>query len=162
MIKILKIASSLLLMTTAASYADNFTVSNTFQDPKMTRGKELPTVELNAEVFADQSAEIGDGVELESYVGFYDIDFSSDRTKLTMIVSETARPSNNPLPEERYDRYYYTFDGDGPAAAAIDNAASTEALGLYSAVDIVDGKLVVEFGEGADITPGNTLVVNLQ
>ena len=158
----LRLASCVLLLTTAAANAENFTVSNTFQDPKMTRGKELPSVELNAEVFADQSAEIGDGVELESYIGFYNIDFSEDMTKLTMTVSDTARPSHNPMPEERYDRYYYTFDGTAPYGATIDAVASSEGLGDYSAVDVVDDKLVVEFGEGADITPGNTLVINLQ
>lgn len=150
-----------LTFASGAAFADSFTVSNTFQDAGMTEGQEVPTTMFDAEVFADQSAEIGDGVELENFIGFYSIDFAADMSSLTMTVTETAMPSDNPLPADRFDRYYFSFDGAAPTGATIDSGASTPALAGGAAASVADGVLVVEFGESTDVTPGNTLVISL-
>lgn len=157
------IASTFALMAGVASADTTFTVANTFEDPKMTGGNEISTIAFSAEVYANQAATVGGGVEIASFVNFYEIDLAEDMSSLTMTVSDTAKPANNPMPADRFDRYYYTFTGAGPASAEIDAGSSTSAIAKgASATVTTTGRLVVAFGEGADFTPGNKLVVNLK
>lgn len=156
------IATLFALLSSPVLAETSFVVSNTFQDSGMTGGQEVPTVNFDAAVFADQTATIGDAVELQNFIGFYSIDFAADLSSLTMTVTDTAKPTNNPIPADRFDRYYFTFTGAALTGASIDGAASTAALAGGASVAVVEGKLVVTFGETADITPGNTLIISLK
>ena len=157
------IASTLALVAGAAQADTMFTVANTFEDPKMTGGNEISTIAFSADVYANQAATVSGDVEIANFVNFYEIDVAADMSSLTMTVSDTAQPANNPMPAERFDRYYYTFTGAGPASAEIDVSASTGAIAQGATATVTTtGRLVVAFGEGADFTPGNTLVVNLK
>jgi hypothetical protein len=153
-----------LTVVASASFADTtFTVANTFEDPTMTGGKEISTIAFSADVYANQAATVSSDVEIANFVSFYQIDVSEDMSSLTMTVTDTAKPANNPMPENRFDRYYYTFTGAGPASAEIDANTSTDAISKGATATVTTtGRLVVVFGEGADFTPGNKLVVNLK
>lgn len=156
------LAATLALTAGAASADTIFTVANTFQDPTMTGGAEISTIAFSAEVYANQAATVGANVEIANFVNFYEIDVAKDMSTLTMTVSDTARPANNPMPADRFDRYYFTFTGAGPAAATIDADASTAAIAGGASVTVTTtGRLVVAFGEGADFTAGNKVVINL-
>ncbi|UWP98660.1 hypothetical protein [Aliiroseovarius crassostreae] len=157
------LAAAVALTAGAASADTMFTVANTFQDPQMTGGNEISTIAFSADVYANQAATVSAGVEIPNFVNFYEIDVAEDMSILTMTVSETAKPANNPMPADRFDRYYYTFTGAGPASASIDADASTAAIAEGATVTVTTtGRLVVAFGEGADFTPGNKVVINLQ
>lgn len=156
------LAATLALTAGAASADTMFTVANTFQDPKMTGDTEISTIGFSADVYANQAATVGADVEIANFVNFYEIDVADDMSTLTMTVSDTAQPANNPMPANRFDRYYFTFTGAGPAAATIDADASTAAIAGGASVTVTTtGRLVVAFGEGADFTPGNKVVINL-
>lgn len=157
------LASAFVLVAGAASADTVFTVANTFEDPKLTGGSEISTISFSAEVYANQVATVSADVEIANFVNFYKIDVAEDMSTLTMTVSDTAKPFNNPMPADRFDRYYYTFTGAGPAAAEIDASASTAAIAQGATVTMTTtGRLVVAFGEGADFTAGNALVVSLK
>ncbi len=158
------ILATALALTSGAAVADTlFTVANTFEDPKMTGGKEISTIAFSPEIYANQAAKIGAVVEIANFVNFYEIDVAADQSSLTMTVSDTANPANNPMPAKRFDRYYYTFTGAGPASAEIDADASTTAIAQGATVSVTTtGRIVIAFGEGADFTPGNKLVVSLK
>lgn len=157
------LASALVVFAGAASADTMFTVANTFEDPQMTGGNEISTIAFSADVYANQVATVSDDVEIANFVNFYKIDVSADMSSLTMTVSDTAKPANNPMPADRFDRYYFTFTGAGPAEASIDADASTAAIAQGATVAMTTtGRLVVAFGEGADFTPGNALIVNLK
>ena len=156
------LATALTLTASVALSDTMFTVANTFQDPTMTGGAEISTIAFSADVYANQAATVGADVEIANFVNFYAIDVSEDMSTLTMTVSDTAQPAANPMPAERFDRYYFTFTGAGPAAAEIDGDASTAAIADGATVTLTTtGRLVVAFGEGADFTPGNKVVINL-
>ncbi|WP_432449227.1 hypothetical protein [Aliiroseovarius marinus] len=157
------LAAAVALTAGAASADTMFTVANTFQDPQMNGGNEISTIAFSADVYANQAATVSADIEIPNFVNFYEIDVAEDMSTLTMTVSETAKPANNPMPAERFDRYYYTFTGAGPASASINADASTAAIADGATVAVTTtGRLVVAFGEGADFTPGNKVVVNLQ
>ena len=157
------LAAAVVLTAGAASADTMFTVANTFQDPKMTGGNEVSTIAFSADVYANQAAMVSANVEIPNFVNFYEIDVAEDMSTLTMTVSETAKPANNPMPAERFDRYYYTFTGGGPVSASIDADASTAAIADGATVSVTTtGRVVVAFGEGADFTPGNKVVIDLQ
>ena len=156
-------ASALVLIAGVASADTVFTVANTFEDPELTGGAEISTVAFDAGVYANQAATISDGVEIENFVGFYTIDVAADMSTLTMTVSDTAQPFNNPMPAGRFDRYYFTFTGATPTEATVDTDASTAAIAQGASVEMITtGRIVISFSEGADFTAGNTLVVNLK
>ena len=156
------LATALTLTASVALSDTMFTVANTFQDPTMTGGAEISTIAFSADVYANQAATVGADVEIANFVNFYAIDVSEDMSTLTMTVSDTAQPAANPMPAERFDRYYFTFTGAGPATAEIDGDASTAAISDGATVTLTTtGRLVVAFGEGADFTPGNKVVINL-
>ena len=156
------LAAAVAITASAATAGTMFTVANTFEDPQMTGGAEISTIAFSADVYANQAATVGADVEIANFVNFYVIDVAEDMSTLTMTVSDTAQPANNPMPAERFDRYYFTFTGAGPASAAIDADKSTAAIADGATVTVTTtGRIVVAFGEGADFTPGNTLVVNL-
>ncbi len=156
--------AAVLALTAGAASADTmFTVANTFQDPQVTGGAEISTIAFSAEVYANQAATVGADVEIANFVNFYEIDVAEDMTTLTMTVSDTAKPFNNPMPADRFDRYYFTFTGAGPATATIDADASTAAIADGATVTVTTtGRVVVAFSEGADFTPGNKVVINLE
>lgn len=157
------LAATVALTAGAASADTMFTVANTFQDPQMTGGTEISTIAFSADVYANQAATVGADVEIANFVNFYEIDVADDLSTLTMTVSDTAQPANSPMPADRFDRYYFTFAGSGPAEAAIDADASTAAIANGATVTVTStGRIVVAFGEGADFTPGNKVVINLQ
>lgn len=157
------LATALTLAASAAMADTVFTVANTFEDSQMTGGGEISTIAFSADVYANQAATVSDKVEIANFVNFYEIDVAADMSTLTMTVSDTAQPANNPMPADRFDRYYFTFTGAGPAAANIDTKASTAAIAQGASVTVTTtGRLVVAFGEGADFTAGNTLVVSLK
>jgi hypothetical protein len=156
------LAAAVALTAGAASAETMFTVANTFQDPAMTGGAEISTIAFSADVYANQAATVGADVEIANFVNFYEIDVADDMSTLTMTVSETAQPANNPMPADRFDRYYFTFTGAGPAEATIDADASTAAVANGATATVTTtGRIVVAFGEGADFTPGNKVVINL-
>ena len=156
------LATALTLTASVAMSDTMFTVANTFQDPQMTGGAEISTIAFSADVYANQAATVGADVEIANFVNFYAIDVAEDMSTLTMTVSDTAQPAANPMPAERFDRYYFTFTGAGPTAAEIDGDASTAAISDGATVTLTTtGRLVVAFGEGADFTPGNKVVINL-
>lgn len=162
MLKKALLAAALTLTASVAMSDTMFTVANTFEDPAMTGGAEISTIAFSADVYANQAATVGADVEIANFVGFYEIDVAEDMSSLTMTVSDTAQPANNPMPAERFDRYYFTFTGAGPAAAEIDGDASTAAIAQGATVTVTTtGRIVVAFGEGADFTPGNKVVINL-
>lgn len=160
--KSLYTAALFTLLAFPALAETSFTVSNTFQDTAMTGGQEVPTVKFDPTIFADKTATVGGEVELPNFIGFYSIDFAADLSTLKMTVTDTAKPTNNPIPANRFDRYYFTFTGTAPAKASIDAEASTPTLAGGASVAVVDGKLVVTFGQSADITPGNSLMIKLK
>lgn len=156
------LATALTFAASAAMADTMFTVVNTFEDPTMTGGNEISTIAFSADVYANQAATVSDGVEIANFVNFNEIDVAADMSTLTMTVSDTAEPANNPMPAGRFDRYYFTFTGAGPASAEIDSHASTGAIADgATATMITTGRIVVAFGEGADFTPGNKVVINL-
>ena len=130
------LATALTLTASVALSDTMFTVANTFQDPTMTGGAEISTIAFSADVYANQAATVGADVEIANFVNFYAIDVSEDMSTLTMTVSDTAQPAANPMPAERFDRYYFTFTGAGPAEAAIDADASTAAIADGAAVTV--------------------------
>jgi hypothetical protein len=163
MFKTSLIALAITLTAGVATADTMFTVANTFEDPKMTGGQEISTIAFSPDVYANQAATVGAGVEIANFVNFYEIDIAEDMSSLTMTVSDTAKPANNPMPANRFDRYYYTFTGAGPASAEIDSTASTAAIANGATVSVTStGRIVVAFGEGADFTPGNKVVINLK
>mgnify|MGYP007079534971 CR=1 FL=1 len=159
---------STLLLTLAipfsTAFADtSFTVANTFEDPKMTGGKEISTIAFSPEVYANHAARVTDQVELPNFVNFYSIDVAADMSSLTMTVSPTAKPASNPMPDKRFDRYYYTFTGAGPAEASVNSDSSTAALAQGASVAVLStGRLLVTFAKCADFTHGNKLVIKLK
>lgn len=156
------IAVGFFLIAGAASAETMFTLANTFQDPKLTGGQEISTTSFDANVYGNESATVRDGVELPNFVNFYSIDVSVDMSTLTMTVSDSAKPFNNPMPADRFDRYYFTFTGAAPTTATIDFDGSTAAIANGAKVGVIStGRLVVEFSEGADFTSGNKVVVKL-
>ena len=129
----------------------------------MTKGVEVSTIAFSADVYANQAATVSSDVEITNFANFYKIDISEDMSTLTMTVSDTAKPATNPMPADRFDRYYYTFTGAGPVSAKIDASTSTVAIANGATATVTTtGRLVVAFGEGADFTPGNKLVVTLK
>ncbi len=152
------------ILPVGSVFADtSFTLANTFEDPKMTGGKEISTIKFNPEVYANHASRVSDEVEIPNFVNFYKVDVAVDMSSLTMTVSDTAKPLNNPMPAKRFDRYYYTFTGAGPAEASIDNERSTAALAKGASVEVLTtGRLLVTFAEGADFTHGNKLVLKLK
>ncbi|MGR3659781.1 MAG: hypothetical protein ACU0CA_01160 [Paracoccaceae bacterium] len=157
------LASALVLIAGVASADTIFTVANTFEDPKLTGGAEISTIAFDAGVYANQAATVSDGVEIANFVGFYKIDVAADMSTLTMTVSDTAKPFNNPMPADRFDRYHFTFTGAGPTEATIDADASTAVIAQGASVAITTtGRLVITYSEGVDFTAGNTLVVKLK
>ena len=80
----------------------------------MTGGAEISTIAFSADVYANQAATVSDDVEIENFVNFYEIDVAADMSSLTMTVTDTAQPVNNPMPAGRFDRYYFTFTARGP------------------------------------------------
>lgn len=88
----------------AASADTMFTVANTFEDPTMTGGAEISTIAFSADVYANRAATVGPDVEIANFVNFYEIDVAEDMSSLTMTVSDTAEPANNPMPADRFDR----------------------------------------------------------
>lgn len=163
MFRSILIAAGMVVVAGSASAETMFTVANTFQDPKVTGSKEISTVAFSADVYANKAAKVSKAVEVPNFVNFYEIDVAYDMSALTMTVSKTAKPFNNPMPADRFDRYYYTFSGAGPATASINMEASTPAIAKGASVEVMTaGRIVVVFGEGADFTHGNKLVVNLK
>ena len=131
----------------------------------MTGEAEISTIAFSADVYANQAAKVGADVEIANFVNLYEIGVADDMSTLTMTmtVSDTAQPANNPMPADRFDRYYFTFTCAGPAEAAIDADASTAVISDGATVTVTTtGRVVVAFGEGADFTPGNKVVINLQ
>lgn len=158
-------ASALILASAAsAASADTmFTVANTFEDPKITGGVETSIATLSHGKKINEAATVSDDVEIANFINYYKIDVAADMSSLTMTLTDTATPSNNPITAKRFDRYYFTFTGAGPAEATIDVNASTASLAQGATVTVITaGRLVVAFGEGADYTPGNKLVVNFK
>ena len=70
-------------------------------------------------------------------------------------------PVATPMAASSYDRFYFNFSDGTPAGATIDLEESTDVLASATSVSIDNGKLVVEFGAGASVEAGNTLVVSL-
>jgi hypothetical protein len=157
------LVTALTLCISTAIADTTFTIANTFEDSKMTGGNEISTIAFSAEVYANQAAVVSENIEIENFVNFYEVDVAADMSSLTMTVSDTAKPANNPMPAGRYDRYYYTFSGAGPTEAAIDKDVSTTAIAQGATVTVeTTGRLVVSFAQGADFKPGNKLVVMMK
>ena len=93
-------------LTAGAASADTvFTVANTFQDPQMTGGNEISTIAFNADVYANQAANVSTAIELPNFVNFYEIDVAYDRQKTNHDqVKEAVEAQLAPL-KEAYPQY---------------------------------------------------------
>ena len=139
------------------------TTVNVFEDSVITGGAQT--------LFgAEGPVIITDDVELPDFIGFYDIDFSDDSLSLTLVDNSGA--TDLVLPEGRFDRYYIEFDGSTITSASLNGLeelnefANVEVLesgfilepadlfgtGIQVPIEFEDGGLLVEFGEGTDLT----------
>ena len=157
------LAVAVALADDAASADAVFSVANTFKDPQMTVGAETSTIEFFADVHDNQATAVGADVEIANCVNFCEIDVAGDISTLTMTVSDTVQPANNPMLADRFDCYYFTFTGGSPAAADIEADAPTAAIAVGATVAVTTtGRVVVAFGEGVEFTPSNKMIINLQ
>lgn len=147
----------------ATVLGDSVTVVNTFEDIVITDGVQT--------VYGMAGPEnITDAVELPNFIGFYDIDISDN--SLTMTLVDNSGATDRIIPADRYDRYYFEFDTSTITSATLDglselnefatvqvldpgfslDAADLFGTGIPVPIEFENGGLLVEFGEGTDLT----------
>lgn len=161
----LSIGASLLPIEAAqgAVLGNSATVVNTFEDAVITGGSQT--------LFGIAGPEtITEAVDFPNFIGFYDIDVSD--THITWTLVDNSGATDLILPANRYDRYYLGFENSTVTSASLDGSdelnafANVEVLepgfsldaadlfgtGIPSPIELENGGLLLEFGEGTDLT----------
>lgn len=147
----------------AAALGDSATVVNTFEDATITGGLQT--------LFGIAGPEtITNDVEFPDFIGFYDTDISDTSLSLTLVDNSGA--ADLVLTENRFDRYYFGLDTSIITSASLDgtdelnafanvevleagfslDAADVFGTGIPAPIEFENGGLLVEFGEGTDLT----------
>ncbi|MEM1119128.1 MAG: T9SS type A sorting domain-containing protein [Bacteroidota bacterium] len=154
--------------------SSNTTISvfNSFEDATLTGGQQ-------AFYGAAGPVGISNDVEFPQFINFYNIDVTD--FGLTMTLFNNSDAADLVLPEGRFDRYYFAYDGDvsnisisGGSPGLADNATVTPlpagyeipladlfATGFPLPITLPNGGFVLELGGGTDLTElGQTISVD--
>ena len=125
------------------------TVRNTFQSELFGFPDEIP---FGDTVTADVSHS---NIEFAGYLGFYQIDFTSNSLSFELLDEAADNPDIAALfrviEPGTFDRYYFTFsEAQNIGSVTVNNASVSVKINS-------DKELVVEIGEGYDFSPGNAV-----
>ncbi len=156
----------------ATSSDNTVSVYNSFEDATLTGGQQ-------AFYGAAGPVGISDDIEFPQFINFYDIDLTD--SGLTMTLFNNSDAADLLLPDGRFDRYYFAYEGDisninisGGSPGLADNATVTAlpagftlpfidafGTGYPLPITLPNGGFVVELGGGTDLTNlGQTLSVD--
>lgn len=143
------IIAALAVTATAALAENQMLITNTYEDS--TTGGELYWTHSTF-------AEVGDGVELPSYINLYDIDVSPERIEFTWVETDFSKQVGGVIPEGQYDRNYFTMElpeGQKITGIALDPASEiSEGSAMPTAKVISDNIVLTEFGPGVNRVVG--------
>ena len=149
---------------TASVVGDSASIANTFTDAVFSGGDQaIFGIDGPISVSPDE-------VEFSNFVGFYDIDIDQDSIHFTLVDNSGA--TDLIIPSDRFDRYYFWFDDHKFRAASLEgseelnqfakvvildpgtnlNTTDPFGTGIGSPINFPNGGLLVEFGEGTDLT----------
>ncbi len=155
-----------------ASSANVVSVYNSFEDATLTGGQQ-------AFYGAAGPTSISDDVEFPQFINFYDIDVTD--SGLTMTLFNNSDAAALLLPDGRFDRYYFAFEGDmsnvsisGGSPGLTANASVTPLPAGYEIpladlfdtgyplpITLPNGGFVLELAGGTDLTElGQTISVS--
>ena len=149
----------------AAVLGESANAVNTFEDAAIT-GR----IETVFDFAGSEPVDPVGSIEFPAFASLYDIDISD--TSLTMTLVDNSVVASLVSPPGRFDRYYLGFDNSIVTSASLDgseglnefanvevlapgfslDAADLFSTGISVPIEFENGGLLVELGEGTDVT----------